>query len=358
MMKKRIILTGGGSAGHVTPNIALANYLLKKGWEVFYIGSQTGIETKLIPPLNIPFFSITTGKLRRYFSWQNFFDPLKILIGIVQAYFLCRKIKPNIVFAKGGFVSFPVVVAAWLNKIPVVAHESDFTPGLANKLSLPFVNKLCLAFEESEKFFQDKKKLIYTGNPVREELLSGDANKGLELCHFSHDKKVILIIGGSSGAEIINTTIRKALPQLLPRFQIIHICGKGKIDNTLHDDDYCQFEYLQQELKDVFACADIIISRSGANSVYEILSLNKPHIFIPLATGASRGDQIDNAKYFQNKGFSQMILEKDLSVANLCEKIFWLEQNETQIIEKLNSFKKSASEQVIYDIMLSLINIK
>jgi UDP-N-acetylglucosamine--N-acetylmuramyl-(pentapeptide) pyrophosphoryl-undecaprenol N-acetylglucosamine transferase len=357
-----IIFTGGGTAGHVTPNIALIKKFQKEGWNINYIGSKNGIEKELIAPLEIPFFAIANGKLRRYFSWQNFIDPCKIIVGIVQAFFLCRKIKPNVVFSKGGFVTFPVVVAAFLNKIPVIIHESDLTPGLANRLGFCFANKICVTFPDTVKYLPDKTKAAVTGNPIREEFFSGSKEKGLEICGFSQplgnekNKKVILVFGGSLGAECINTAIRKLLPDIFEKFQIIHVCGKGKIDSNYNYAGYKQFEYLHEEFPHIMAAADLVISRSGANTVYELLMLRKPHIFIPLSKKYSRGDQIDNANYFANLGFSQIVFEEDLAdekSQKLLEKILWVNEHCGEISSKLNTFTHKDGVSEIYDIAMS-----
>lgn len=356
--KQKIIFTGGGSAGHVIPNLALIKKFQTEGWEIVYIGSKNGIEKEIITKnTNISYYPITSGKLRRYFSWQNFIDPCKIIYGTIQAFFLCRKIRPQVVFSKGGFVAFPLVVAAWLNRIPVIAHESDLTPGLANKLSFPFVKKICVTFPETKNILKNnKEKVIVTGTPIREELLSGNTAKGLEFCGFTADKKVILIIGGGLGSETINNTARALLPKLLPTFQIIHICGKGKSDEKLNLTGYKQFEYIHNELADIMACANMIISRAGANSIYEILTLQKPHILIPLPLKASRGDQISNAKYFAKQGVSEVIFEEELTTDLLYTKIVWLNEHEHEIIKRLSAFEKKDGIKLIYDIIITLVS--
>jgi UDP-N-acetylglucosamine--N-acetylmuramyl-(pentapeptide) pyrophosphoryl-undecaprenol N-acetylglucosamine transferase len=347
----RILFTGGGSAGHVTPNIALIKKFRSEGWSIFYIGSAKGIEKELILKLNIPYFEISTGKLRRYFSWQNFIDPIKIIYGIFQAFFLCLKIKPNVVFSKGGFVAIPVVVSSWLLRIPIVVHESDLTPGLANKLSFGFASKICVTFDETKKYIKNLDKIIITGTPIREELLCGDLDRGLKLCGFSEDKKIILVYAGGLGSENINKIIRELLPRLLVKFQIIHICGKNKLDNNLTLQGYKQFEYLHEEFADVLACANIVICRAGANSIYELLTLNKPHILIPLPKSVSRGDQIFNAVYFLKRGFSQVIFEEALSPIKLYDMVLWIDQHEAEVINNLAGFTKLNSVKLIYDII-------
>jgi UDP-N-acetylglucosamine--N-acetylmuramyl-(pentapeptide) pyrophosphoryl-undecaprenol N-acetylglucosamine transferase len=349
--KRKIILTGGGSAGHVVPNIALINKLQNEGWEIFYIGSKQGIERHLIEKIKIPYFAISSGKLRRYFSWQNFIDPFKIFYGLLQSFYYCRKIKPQIIFSKGGFVAFSVVVAAWLNRIPVVAHESDLTPGLANKLSFPFAKQICVTFPITQNYFKNRAKITLTGTPIRPELLNGSAEHGRSLCNFTADKKIILVYGGGSGSEIINRNLRALLPKILDEFQIIHACGKNKVDFKLKFSSYRQFEYIDAELPDFMACANLVISRAGANSLCELLALNKPHILIPLSAMASRGDQISNASYHTKLGLSQVILEKQLTPETLLEKIHWVITHEQELINRLSTQKKINSIQTIYDIL-------
>ena len=354
-MSLRILFTGGGSAGHVTPNIALIKKFQNEGWSIFYIGSAKGIEKELISKLDIPYFKIAAGKLRRYFSWHNFIDPAKVVYGIFQAFFLCWKIKPKVVFSKGGFVAFPVVVSSWLHRIPVVIHESDLIPGLANKLSFRFASKICISFKETKKYIRNQDKIIATGTPIREELFCGNINRGLNLCGFSKDKKIILVYAGGLGSKSINEIIRALLSKILVNFQVVHICGKNKLDNSLTLQGYKQFEYLHSEFADVLACANIVISRAGANSIYELLTLKKPHILIPLPKSASRGDQIINAEYFLKRGFSQVIFEEDLSPVRLYEKVLWISQHETEIVNHLAEFTKRNSVKLIYDILLRCI---
>jgi len=353
---KHILFTGGGSAGHVTPNIALIQQFHDQGWRISYIGSHRGIERSLvenIDNIDVAYFPIATGKLRRYFSWQNFIDPFKILFGLWQAFWLCNKLKPDVIFSKGGFVSFPVVIAGWLKRIPVVLHESDLTCGLANRLSYPFANKICLTFADSAQYFQNKQnKIIVTGTPIRPSLLHGERKLGLALCGFDPNKKVMLVFGGSLGAKPINQAIRKALPSLLALgWQVVHVCGKDQYESNLNYPAYRQFAYLDQEFSHVIAAADLVVSRSGANSVYELLTLKKPHIFIPLAKHSSRGDQIENALHFANSGISQVILEDDLTAATLIEKITWTQEHRDEIIAKMTTLELPNSVALIYSVV-------
>lgn len=314
---KKIVFTGGGSAGHVTPNLALMAKLAPLGWEMEYIGSKDGIENDIIRREGIPYHGISSGKLRRYFDLKNFKDPLRVLAGVLQAYQLLKRIKPDIVFSKGGFVSVPVIVASRLNGIPVIAHESDYTPGLANKLSVPFVTKLCVTFEETLPL-TDSSKAVCTGLPIRESIKQGKPLKGKTLCGFHSSKPIMLVMGGSLGAQKINQAVRDALPELLERFQIIHICGKGHKDELLSGvRGYIQFEYVNEELPDLLACADFVVSRAGSTSIFEFLALRKPMLLIPLSKQASRGDQILNADSFQRQGWCKVLPEEEMTPESL-----------------------------------------
>lgn len=318
---RKIVLTGGGTAGHVTPNIALLPHLKSAGFEVSYLGSYDGIEKKLIDDFNIPYYGISTGKFRRYLDPKNFTDPFRVIKGYHEARKYLKEIKPDIVFSKGGFVSVPVVRAAASLKIPCIIHESDMTPGLANKMCIPVASKICCNFPETLKMLPDDKAVL-TGSPVREELFSGNKINALDICGFTANKPVIMVIGGSQGAASVNKTVRAALPKLLEDFQVVHLCGKDKVDNLLLNvKGYKQFEYLKTELKDIFAMADVVISRAGANAICELLALNKPNILIPLPSAKSRGDQLLNARSFESQGFSIVIDEDYLTENLLVEKV-------------------------------------
>lgn len=267
---KRIILTGGGTAGHVTPNIALLPSLKKENFEVIYIGSYDGIEKKLMKNIGVKYYGISTGKLRRYFDVKNFTDPIRVLKGYFEASSLIKELKPDIIFSKGGFVSVPVVIAAKRRKVPCIIHESDITPGLANKISIPFTDKVCVNFPETLNHIPEEKAVL-TGTPIRKELFAGSKIKGLDFCGFSLNKPVILVMGGSSGAQTVNEHVRTALDDLLKSFQVVHLCGKGKIDERYNNiDGYVQFEYINKELSDLLAAADLVISRAGANAICEL----------------------------------------------------------------------------------------
>lgn len=353
---KRIILTGGGTAGHVTPNIALIPKLKELGFDIQYIGSYQGIEKELIEPFGIPYHGISSGKLRRYFSVQNFTDPFRVLKGLGEARKLIRDLQPDIIFSKGGFVSVPVVMAGKQNKVPVIIHESDMTPGLANKLALPSATKVCCNFPETMENLP-KDKAVLTGSPIRQELLSGNKIAAMDLCGFSADKPVILVIGGSLGAVAVNNAVRNALPELLESFQIVHLCGKGKVDESLvGTKGYTQFEYIKNELRDIFALSDIVISRAGANAICELLALRKPNILIPLSANASRGDQILNARSFERQGFSIVLEEEEVTKETLLEAVNKLYNNRNTYMEAMrNSGQQDSINTIINLIQESML---
>ncbi|MBN1758727.1 MAG: undecaprenyldiphospho-muramoylpentapeptide beta-N-acetylglucosaminyltransferase [Chitinispirillaceae bacterium] len=307
---KKILLTGGGTAGHVTPNIALLPRLREAGFAIEYVGTRTGIEYGLIQKENLPFHTITAGKLRRYFDLKNISDLFRIALGLLQAIGILLRSRPDVVFSKGGFVSCPVVWAAWLLKIPAVIHESDITPGLANKLSLPFARKICYSFPETASHV-DGMKSVHTGLPVRASLLAGSAEKGLELCGFTKDKPVVLVMGGSQGSVAVNSAVRNALPAITRDFNLCHLCGKGNLGPEASS--YYQFEYVSDELPHLLAATTLFVGRSGATTLFELLALKKPSLLIPLSTGASRGDQILNARSFEKQGFCEVLPQEELT---------------------------------------------
>ncbi|MDD2957322.1 MAG: undecaprenyldiphospho-muramoylpentapeptide beta-N-acetylglucosaminyltransferase [Lachnospiraceae bacterium] len=349
---KKIVLTGGGTAGHVTPNIALLPKLTELGYEIHYIGSYDGIEKKLIEEFGIPYYGISSGKLRRYFDWKNFSDPFRVLQGFRQARKLLKQIHPDVVFSKGGFVSVPVVQAAKKCHIPTIIHESDMTPGLANKLAIPAATKVCCNFPETVKYLPQGKAVL-TGSPIRQELLTGNKLAALKFCSFTAGKPVLMIIGGSLGSVAVNTAVRNVLPKLLDTFQVVHLCGKGNLDEALtNTEGYVQFEYIKHELADLFTLADVVISRAGANAICELLALRKPNLLIPLSAAASRGDQILNAASFEQQGFSKVIQEEDLTPEALLAAVQDLYENR-QLYR--SAMEKSGQSDAI-SVIVSLIN--
>lgn len=356
MSKYKIIMTGGGTAGHVTPNLALVPHLEKEGFEIKYIGSKDGIEKEIIEGKGIPYFSIASGKLRRYFDIKNFSDPFKVMKGVFEAKKILSKEKPNVVFSKGGFVAVPVVIAATLKKIPVVAHESDLTPGLANKLSAPFCDKMCVTFRESLGFIKGDKGVL-TGSPIREEMLNGIKLQGIEICGFKDEKEILFIMGGSLGSKVINDVIRENLEELLTKFNIIHICGKGNLDKNLQGfNGYKQFEFVSEELPHLMKAADFIISRAGSNSIFEFLALKKPTLLIPLSRKASRGDQILNANSFKNEGYSLVMEEEEINKESFMKKIEELKERKEELIKNMSGRKDKIGTQAVIQTILDAMN--
>jgi UDP-N-acetylglucosamine--N-acetylmuramyl-(pentapeptide) pyrophosphoryl-undecaprenol N-acetylglucosamine transferase len=333
-MNKTLVLTGGGTAGHVTPNLAIIPKLKKMGFNIEYIGTKEGMEREIMSETDIPYHIINAGKLRRYFSLKNFVDPFKILSGFLKAQHILKKLKPAAVFSKGGYVGVPVVLAAHRLGIPVVLHESDYTPGLANRLCIPRATKVCVAFETTLKAIPAGKG-IYTGLPIREELLRGDRKKGLEFCGFSGKKPVLLIMGGSLGAMAINEVFDRILPEVAKKFDVVHIRGKQNLISGFLPVGYKQFEYVGKQLADVYAAADIMLSRAGATAVFEILALSIPALLIPLPKSSSRGDQLLNAKYFEDKGFSYVLEQENMTDESLLGGINKLYENREKLSSKM-----------------------
>lgn len=348
---KRIILTGGGTAGHVTPNIALIPELQKRGYEIHYIGSKDGIETKLMEEFDIPYYGISSGKLRRYFDIKNFTDPARILKGYAEAAKIIKKVKPHVIFSKGGFVTVPVVFAAKRKKVPCVLHESDISPGLANRMCIPSATAICANFPETLSHLPEDKAFL-TGSPIRKELFSGNRLKGLDFCGFSTDKPVILVIGGSLGSVRVNEAVREILPQLLEKYQVIHLCGKDKVDESLKDQTgYVQFEYIQKELCDLLDAATLVISRAGANAICELLALHKPNILIPLSLEASRGDQILNAASFEKQGFSAVIKEEELTSEKLLNAVNDVFSKKAEYVRAMEESDQHNAVQKVADVI-------
>lgn len=346
-MSRKIILTGGGTAGHVTPNIALLPALRELGYDIRYIGSYEGIERTLVREQGISYYGISSGKLRRYFDWQNFSDPFRVLHGLSQALRILKKEKPDVVFSKGGFVSVPVVQAAGMLHIPVIIHESDMTPGLANKLAIPFASKVCCSFPETMKELPEG-KAVFSGSPIRRELLTGDASKAREFTGIHGGKPVLMVMGGSQGSVVINNALRADLDELLPEFCIIHLCGKGNLDESLKGrSGYIQYEYIEDELKDLFALADIVLSRAGANSICELLALRKPNLLVPLSAQASRGDQILNARSYEKQGYSMVLEEEDLTPQTLLDSLKKLYADRQTYIEAMEKSAQSDAIRII-----------
>lgn len=346
-----VVLTGGGTAGHVNPNLALVPELRSRGWTVAYIGSKQGIEAELVAEAGLAFYGISSGKLRRYWSWQNLIDPFKVVKGIADAYALLGKLKPQVVFSKGGFVTVPVLWSAWLRGIPTVIHESDLTPGLANRLSLPFASKVCVSFPQTMAYLgKGHQKAICTGLPIRSQILAGDADRGRADYGFQDDRPVLLVVGGSTGSVAINRAVRAILPDLVKRFQVLHLCGRGNLVPSLEMASYQQREYLGKEMASALAMADLVVSRAGANAIFELLALKKPHLLIPLPAKSSRGDQILNARSFAELGYSLVLPETELTPDSLLQQIQLLYENRHKYVEAMRTnvtFSSRSIEQII-----------
>jgi UDP-N-acetylglucosamine--N-acetylmuramyl-(pentapeptide) pyrophosphoryl-undecaprenol N-acetylglucosamine transferase len=348
-----IVLTGGGTAGHVTPNLAIVPKLKKMGFNIEYIGTKEGMEREIMSGTDIPYHVISAGKLRRYFSLKNFIDPFKILSGLLKAEHILRKLKPAAVFSKGGYVGVPVVMAAHRLGIPVVLHESDYTPGLANRICIPRASRVCVAFETTLKHIPEGKG-VYTGLPIREELLHGDRQKGLEFCGFSGVKPVLLIMGGSLGAMAINDVFDSVLLDAAEKFDIVHIRGKQNLISGLLPAGYKQFEYVGKQLADIYAATDIMLSRAGATAVFEILALSIPALLIPLPRSSSRGDQLLNAKYFEDKGFSYVLEQEDLTGESLIDGINRLYENRETLRSKMKSQEAAGAADNVVNVIVDV----
>ena len=344
---KRIVLTGGGTAGHVSPNQALIPLLLKEGWEIHYIGTKAGIERTLIEPMEgVTYHAVSSGKLRRYFDLKNFTDPFRVIAGALQSVAIIGKLKPSIVFSKGGFVSVPVVVGSALCRVPVVMHESDITPGLANKLCKPFAKAICTTFPECAKLLGSKGLL--TGTPLRASIFSGKREKGLALAGFDGSKPVLMMIGGSLGAQTVNAALREALPELTKKFDVLHVCGKGNKDESLENlPVYRQFEYLSDELPDAFACADIVLSRAGSNSLSELMALKKPMLLIPYHSG--RGDQVLNANSLKARGLAHVMIQSDMNAKSLVTALDALWEERELLTQRLAALPDADGTKAVLD---------
>lgn len=318
MTKEKIVLTGGGTAGHIWPHFALFDCqgsklkesFLGNALEVHYMGSRGGMEQELVKAEQPEwhYHEIATGKLRRYFSFQNFLDLFNVILGFFQAFFLLGKIKPGVIFSKGGFVSAPVVWAGWIRKIPVVIHESDATLALATKLTIPFAKKILTSFPETKEQVPLKfqKNVLQIGLPLRESLFSIEKQQGKSHFKFSdNSRKTLLIFGGSLGARSLNEKIFEIIPELVKQYDVIHITGKGNQKNlSVETNHYKQFEFLREEMKFAYAAADLAICRAGASSIFELAAARIPMILIPLGLHASRGDQIINAQIFEKHNWA------------------------------------------------------
>lgn len=352
---KKIVLTGGGTAGHITPNLALVPTLREMGYDITYIGSYNGMEKEMAERAGLEYKGISSGKLRRYFDWKNFSDPFRVMKGFTEAKKLMKELRPDVVFSKGGYVTVPVVRAAHRYHIPVIIHEADLTPGLANKLSASSASYICCNFPETLAYLP-KEKAVLSGSPIRAELLTGDKAAGLARAGLSGDKPLLMIIGGSLGSVHVNNMVRGALPLLLPRFHVLHLCGKGNLDPSLEGTEgYVQQEFANEELADYYAAADLLISRAGANVICELLALKKPNLLIPLPRSASRGDQILNARSFEKQGFSMVLEEEEITSSQvLADAAFRLYEEKDTYREAMEKSPMADGVKVITELIQKL----
>lgn len=334
---KHLVCTGGGTAGHVIPTIPVMERVREAGARVSFIGSRSGLEARLLEGQAVEYHGIASGKLRRYLSVENAVDVFRVTAGIWQAWRLLGRLRPDVVFSKGGFVSFPVVLAAWLRRVPVVAHESDLSPGLANRLALPFVRTLCITFAET-RAPGFKGHLVVTGTPLREALRHGDAARGRRLLQAPEGRPVLLVTGGSLGADAVNRAVRSVLDELLESFVVAHVCGAGKRSDR-RAEGYHQFEYVTEDWGDLLAAADLVVSRAGANTLFELLALGKPNLLIPLSPRVSRGDQVENAEYARVRGFSRVLPEDELTGEQLLVQVRAAYRDLPELRRHLSAFR-------------------
>lgn len=349
----KIAFTGGGTVGHVSVNLSLIPTALSQGYEALYIGSKNGIEREMIESQlpEIKNYPISSGKLRRYISLENAKDVFKVLKGILDARKVLKKEKPDLLFSKGGFVSVPVVIAAKSLNIPTIIHESDLTPGLANKIALKFAKKIYTTFEETLNYLP-KEKADFIGATIREDLKNGNAHNGYQLTGFNENKKVLLVMGGSLGSKKLNSIIRENLDALLQQYQVIHLTGKGLKDAQVKKSGYIQYEFVKEDLTDLLAITDTVISRAGSNAIYEFLTLRIPMLLVPLGLDQSRGDQIDNANHFADKGYAKAIDEEQLTAQILLQELNEMEQERTRIINNMKSYEQSYTKEALFDKMI------
>ncbi len=334
-----VVVVGGGTGGHVIPAIPVMEALRREGHDVSFIGTTSGYEERLLVHTDVRYYGISSGKLRRYFSFENLRDVFRVLTGIVQAFFLLGRLKPEVIFSKGGFVAFPVVLAGWLRRVPVIGHESDITPGLANRLSLPFMQTLCISFPET-RVRRYKGRVVHTGSPLRPEFLAGDPERGRERFALPADRPILIVVGGSQGARVLNAVVRDAVVPLTKRYEVIHVCGPGNVV-TIEQPGYHAYEFIREGWADLIAAAKIVVSRAGANSLFEVLALQKLNLLVPLSAAASRGDQIENANYAEARGFSLVIREEALRVETMMEGLINLERQAEAYRECLTSFART-----------------
>lgn len=355
MKRPIILLTGGGTAGHVSVNEALIPEFHERGYEIHYIGSHDGIEKELIGERHkdVTYHSIQSGKFRRYFSMKNFTDPFRVGTGFFQALSIIRKLKPELIFSKGGFVSVPVVLAGKMAKVPVVIHESDVTPGLANRLALPFSNHIFTVFEETLQHVPTGKATC-SGSIIRPELYNGLKEEGLRIAGFKGDKPVLIVTGGSQGSMVLNGALREDIESIIQTFDVIHLCGKGNIDESLENfKGYTQFEYVTEGLPHLLAAASYAVSRAGSNAIFELLALQKPMLLIPLSAAQSRGDQILNAAHFKSLGLASVLKEEDITLHPLSDVLVTFKNEESKLMENMRKTEMPKTPDEMVELIMA-----
>lgn len=347
-----VLVTGGGSGGHVIPTIPVMERLLAQGHRVSFVGTRTGYEQGLLKSVPVDYYGISAGKLRRYFSWANVRDAGRVLMGLIEATRLVRRLRPDVIFSKGGFVAFPVVFAGWLCRVPVLGHESDFSPGLANRLSQPFLKTLCTSFAQT-RVHGFRGRVVHTGTPLREAMLRGEPARARQQFRLTGEKPVLLVTGGSLGAIALNEVVRAALPALLLEFEVVHVSGPGRMQASSLA-GYHQYEFINEGWGDLFALASVVISRAGANSLFELLSLGKLSLLIPLTAAASRGDQLENAEYAMQQGYCMVIPENSLDEVTLVAGIHELLLHRQQYEKCLATFERVDATEALTTELLGL----
>ena len=365
---KRIILTGGGTGGHLFPLVAVAEALKRKqpDTELIFFGPNGLLEKKIFSASQIPMVNIYSGKLRRYWSWKNILDIIKVPIGLVQCLFYLLKYMPDAIFAKGGYASVPVVLIGWLYRIPILIHESDSIPGLANRFLSKFSRRVAVTYAEAEKYFNHP-TVVLTGVPVRPDINKGEAQKARDMFNLSSDRPVIFVWGGSQGAAIINNTILRILPELLEKYQVIHQTGEKnlseveKIAQEMNikpgENGYHPVAFIGEELKDILAVSDLVISRAGANSIAEIAIVGKPSILIPIKNSANN-HQEKNAYTLSREGAAVMLTENNLGqhlFKKAIDDIIDHEEKQKELAERIVKFSHPEAAENIAQGIISMI---
>lgn len=365
----RILLTGGGTAGHITPLIAVADKLKAKlGPEAqfLYVGSGAQMEKEMMAEVGIPAKHVLSGKMRSYFSPKNFIDFLKVPLGFLQSLWILLMFMPDAVFSKGGYVAIPVVLAAWVYRIPVLIHDSDSAPGRANQFLAKFANRIAVAYPSAEDYFP-REKTALVGNPIRFQLLDGNAEMMREELKFTRSKKTILVLGGSQGSKVINSAIVEILPKLLMKYQIIHQTGKDNFADVekeaafvgikIGHEGYFATPFMNaNQLRDAFALCDLIISRAGATFITEIAANAKPSILIPIS-GSANDHQRMNAYSLAKIGAALVLEETNLGEHILTEKIESILGSEAlrnEMTEKVKTFYHPNAAEVIANSVIEI----